>query len=637
MSSMFSLGPGSSAVWGGNHFPSPFNDMAGKMMPDNIKNALQLCEFVFNSMGTYRQAMERVNSYFLTKIEIGSAQGKVISQEEKDKYDIFLNDILGGLAIVQTMLRDRACYGNAFASVLVPFKRLMICPQNNCGTQIPLSEIADKANEGIFRFRFENCSDFVATCPRCKFRGAWKIYDLAEKDESKLRIKHWSPHEIEILHCPYTDQCRYLWRIPEDYKREIRAGTPYFLERASQEVIKAIKNNQLFCFDDNVIYHMREPVVSGLQTRGWGLSRVLMNFRQIWYVQVLRRYNEAIALDYVIPFRLITPESRNGSSAGGGVAVDPLLSIGMGDFMGSVRKMIGRRARDPAGWHTLPYPVKYQVLGGDASQLAPRDLLDQGYETLLNEAGTPVELYRSSLTLQTAPVALRLFEATWHHQVHDINDFLSWLAKQLSQILSWEAVTASMKKVTYADDMNRQMALLQLMMGQSISGTTALKSFDINWRDEQRQLSEEARFQQEQQAVIQEEMDQAAFGQQIAKGQGAAGGGQQGAPAGQGGGAPADPAAAGGGMPAPGPVSQYVQSMGPNTPVTPQDMMAQAQSLAQQLLGLPESQKDSELRMLKQKNEVLHSLVRANMDKIRHQARMQGGSMVMQQQFGGGG
>jgi hypothetical protein len=70
-------------------------------------------------------------------------------------------------------------------------------------------------------------------------------------------------------------------------------------------------------------------------------------------------------------------------------------------------------------------------------------------------------------------------------------------------------------------------------------------------------------------------------------------------------------------------------------PQTPEDMLSQAQQLAQQLLGLPESQKDSELRALKQKNEVLHSLVRAQMDNIRSQARSQGGAMLMSQEFGG--
>jgi hypothetical protein len=38
---------------------------------------------------------------------------------------------------------------------------------------------------------------------------------------------------------------------------------------------------------------------------------------------VLRRFNEAIALDYVIPFRVITPAPAQGKT-GGGLSIDPL-------------------------------------------------------------------------------------------------------------------------------------------------------------------------------------------------------------------------------------------------------------------------------------------------------------------------
>jgi hypothetical protein len=69
-----------------------------------------------------------------------------------------------------------------------------------------------------------------------------------------------------------------------------------------------------------------------------------------------------------------------------------------------------------------------------------------------------------------------------------------------------------------------------------------------------------------------------------------------------------------------------------NTPVTPEEMMQQASSLAQQLLGLPESQKDSELRALKQKNEWLHSLVTAQIKQIRQKAQTAGGAMLLGQQ-----
>ena len=66
-------------------------------------------------------------------------------------------------------------------------------------------------------------------------------------------------------------------------------------------------------------------------------------------------------------------------------------------------------------------------------------------------------------------------------------------------------------------------------------------------------------------------------------------------------------------------------------------MMSAADGIANQLMGQPESIKDSQLRLLKQKNEVMHSLVKSRMDAIRSTAKTQGGSAMIQQQFGQGG
>jgi hypothetical protein len=85
------------------------------------------------------------------------------------------------------------------------------------------------------------------------------------------------------------------------------------------------------------------------------------------------------------------------------------------------------------------------------------------------------------------------------------------------------------------------------------------------------------------------------------------------------------------------PVDAYIQTMGPNAMVTPDELQAAAEQLANELLGLPEGVKDSQLRKLKQFNPTLHSIVRAKLDEIRSQLKTQGGAMLQQQQFGGGG
>jgi len=606
---------------GGDFFPSPWMDAATQAMPEQNKNALEWSEYIFNANGTYRMAMERIISYFLTDLDISSAdKRKPLGDDEKEQWVSILSETLSVTEGIQSLDRDEACYGNGFMSLVVPFKRFLLSPF--APIEFSFRKMAE--NPGTFNLQYDaSRNQFTATCPQTGKRGAWKIDDRPDDLDRKLRLKVWSPHEIEIVYDYWSNDCAYIWKIPEEYKKEIRRGNMYMLERAPVEVLKAVQEDGWYLFAADALFHLKQPTISGIRTRGWGLSRTLVNFRDVWYVQVLRRYNEAIALDYIIPFRLITPTQRSGS--GGGIeSADPLRMLNGGQMRGQVNSMLRKRRRDPASWHFLPFPVDYQALGGDAQQLAPSELLEQAYDVMLNSAGTPTELYRGTLQLQTAPVSLRLFEATHHSVVHGNNRCLSWIVNQVSQLLTLPVVQARMKRVTHADDFNVQMAALQLFMGQQLSGSTAFSGLSFDWKDEQRRIAEEASYQQQLQAELQEEMQQSAFGSQIAKGQTS----QPGAPAGGGAaaGGQVDPAT---GAPIASPVSGFLA--GPTVPTTPQDMLAQAEMLAQELLGLPESQKDSELRQLKQKNQVLHSLVKAQMDSMRQQARTAGGAMLLGQ------
>ena len=91
--------------------------------------------------------------------------------------------------------------------------------------------------------------------------------------------------------------------------------------------------------------------------------------------------------------------------------------------------------------------------------------------------------------------------------------------------------------------------------------------------------------------------------------------------------------------PPPSPVDEALASMpmNNNIKISPQEMMQKAQILAQQILTLPESQKDSQLIQLKKSQPTLHAIVKSNMESMRQQARTAGGAMMMAQQGMGGG
>jgi hypothetical protein len=629
MTSFFGTSQNGSTGRGSEGFPDPFCDVASIYMPETMQDALRWCEYIFLANGVYRQACDRVISYFITDLDIRGDDS-----EEKDKFSTFLNDTLGIHTLLHTIGMDYLCYGNSFTSLIVPIKRYLFCPK--CKLELPLRKVY---NEPVFKFQWKSFK-FHAKCPKCKYSGEWPHNDRRSTQEADLVVKRWNPHEMDLLWDPLTDEVSYIWRIPSEYQKLIKEGNLFQLERANWEIIEAVKNDQVLRFDKDVIYHMKEDALSGVRNRGWGISRVLSNFRQAWYVQVLHRYNEAIALDYVIPFRMITPEPRNGA---GGEFVDPALNFNLGSFTSRVESMLGQRRRDPARWNILPFPVQYQALGGDATQLAPTDLMDQGLDTLLNAIGVPMEMYKGTLTLQSAPAALRLFESSWSHLVHNLNRFVDTMVKKVAKLMSWEPVSAKLTRVTHADDLNRQMAKLQLMMGGSISQSTGLKSVGMDFEEEQRRKLEEEMFIAEETHDMQEKMDQ------VAQMDGMAMPAQAGQAMGPPGAAPpagamppggAPPPAGGGVMGTPTPAGSAAEQFSisqptqPNQPTTPEEMLSQAQTLAQQLMSLPDTQRKSELIKLKRVDPTMHSLVTSALDEIRQQARTMGQQQVLAQQYG---
>ena len=65
-------------------------------------------------------------------------------------------------------------------------------------------------------------------------------------------------------------------------------------------------------------------------------------------MQVLRRQNEALALDYVVPFRIITPEPAAGGRLMDGRQLAPFMAMDGNDFRAQAMRMIRACKRDPA-------------------------------------------------------------------------------------------------------------------------------------------------------------------------------------------------------------------------------------------------------------------------------------------------
>ena len=581
-------------------FPDPFADYSSQVMPTGIRQAIRWCQHIVTSNNTYGQALRRVASYFITDIEIND--DKADTQERK-KYTEYLDESLGIKRETLTALLDYLIYGNVFLSVMMPFRRFLACPKG-CG-ETPLSKVF---NTDVMNFSWVNC-EFHATCPKCGYNGPFEHIDRKSENDDDVFIRRWNPLDIEIIPDVITNRCTYIWDISAEERKAIKDGKSLLvLENTPWEVIQVVKAGDKLCFDKEMLLHLKEPAPAGYRMNGWGASRVLTNFRQAWIVQVMRRFNEAIAIDFLNPFRVVTPAPQTGSD----VAADPMVGQDLSVFRANILNMLREHRMDPATIHVCPQPLQYQTLGGDAEQFAPKELLDQADDCLLNGIGVPVDMYKGTLTVQAAQIGIRLFESQWNSLPQARDQILRFIMKRLSTLLSWERLKARWRPVTLIDDADKMAAKLQLMMAKQLSQTTGLATIGEEFEQQNRQMLEEQKTVATLTTEAQKEMEAEQSIDTLLAGTPAAAGGE-----------------AGGGAAGAFSAGQPTQ---PNQPTTPEELDQKAQQIAQTYMSMPDSQRRSAMIQLRQKDKVLGPLVSDAVDRMTQQMRLQGGEMLKQQQ-----
>jgi hypothetical protein len=600
----------------------------------NIQHLFDFAEFLDKFDPTFHQAIRRVIGYFLTDIEFYDPSHKgEVKQEDFNSYTEVLQQQLDIMSVISEVLTDLCVYGNSFIVMLSPIERSLKCP--NCGLIQPLDVVASPDNDDFYKFRYHykgvRCE---ASCPKCRNRGYWDMSSGKADYRRNVRLVRFSPREFIIEHDPFTDRRVYIWRIPSAITERIKKGDPMILASAPKSVLQAVSEDKMYRFDSSSILHIRESSLAGIPSGGWGIPRAAYGYGPSRYVFCLRRMNEILAEDYLIPMRLISPSKS--ANAEGTQAFDTGTNVDLFDWNRQLHGIIAAHRRDPAAVHTAGFPVEYQVLGGEGKDLVPGELLVQGEDMQLNAMGIPPEFYRGNLSLQTAPMAARLFEAHWQHVVSAANRMLSWVVGKLTPELGWKACSVRLQPPRIADNMDQLMLMMQLLQTGGVSETTVMRRMGIDKNEEVQKQRDEAAFQAEIQAKQDQEMDklvsgstvlqqevesQRAMQQQAQSGGAAPAGGD--APAGP---PPADPV---------GDIMMKIEQFAnPSIPTKMTDQLAVAQEAGAVFANLPEIDKRQKLREVDQMSPLMGDLIRKQMSDFHKQQNAQfaaQGQQAMQQ------
>ena len=203
-------------------FPDPYCDYASTQTPRSIYDVLKWAEFTWMIDGTYRMASRRVVRYFLTKLEFTDAD-----DAEKKKYSDYLENQMKVMQLLAKLGDNFICYGNAFVSLHIPFRRYLQCPK--CRMERPI----DKVDYSWLDW------SFVAEC-KCGHRGQHIRIDRRSVEAEPPTPIFWPPQQIRVLYNVLSGDSVYYWQIPGYVRDYIQRGNKHYLEHTPWEVFETV-------------------------------------------------------------------------------------------------------------------------------------------------------------------------------------------------------------------------------------------------------------------------------------------------------------------------------------------------------------------------------------------------------------
>lgn len=596
---------------------NPFRTWSNWVYPRTIHEVLIWALWFWERNAKYRITIQKVVSYFLAGIKvISTGKEEDVDSDDVEEFKKTLDDVYNVLEEVNHFGIELAALGNVFVSCERIFSRMLLCP--NCSWEMYIKQLRKGRD-----YKWTG-KDFTGICPQCGRDVIFKVKDVPSQtpEGKKLRFVFRNPQDMVVQLNQLTGSYRFFYKMPTYIKDAIKRGDQVYLEDSPTVFLEAAQTDSLIEFPEDYFFHDRTITMAPLEKlyKGWSLPIFMPNFDQMLRAQQIDKFNEVITMDYIAPTRIISPEAANLKA---GVDDPNRMPMSGATFRNFMQSSLQRVKENPSSWIISPVPVQYQLVGGDAKQMAPVDLMEWYDRQILSDMGVPMEFSQTSFQVVAPTMGLRLYEKLWINFAKSLHKFTTWVGAKIADVDRIENMRVDLDVTSFVeDDMNKQI-LLQLMQGGLISKTDVLKRLGVDFNKDLDQRMQEQKAEQEAAMKMQTQDEGAQMVQSVMPPPGSLGvgqaqmaiqgamGGGEGAPAAPG--MPAAPGApAGGGF-------GGMAAMGGGQPGTPEQMWQQATDLANQLYAAPPNVRRSELVNLKATNPQMHSFVKSILQQMEQQ------------------
>lgn len=472
----------------GVDYPLHFFNQLHFQQPKGLSEIFKWCEILDGSHGLLHRCTNMLSMYPVTQIAVTNDTG-----ENKDDWSNLLNNKLNLQSELVSIGKNYYTFGNSVVSIVPPFKRYLVCGKCGAYKQHCISD--DNMEEKNFTWSFKNFK-FYGKCTNkeCKSHALMEVKDefLEGQDFiNKLTIQKWPVRNIKIRDLSIAGKKRIYYRLEEKYRKPIISGDRFVVANIPYTFILAVKQNMnaaVVELPSELTFHYAYESISEPEQDGLSKPFFISAWKDIFMSFILRKAQECIASDHLIPNRFIFPTAAPGGR-------DPLSQIDGGSWVASVTTQLKRQQNDPNEIGIVPGPLGYQALGGQGKAMSLREEIELQDRRLLTQMGIPPELIYGGMTWSGSNISLRMLENMFLYYIKKHNTFLKFFvnyASTMSGVKAPDDVKLSPFKM--ADDIQQINMLLSLGAQGRISETTSLSQVGngINLEHEATQTESDA-------------------------------------------------------------------------------------------------------------------------------------------------
>lgn len=369
---------------------------------------------------------------------------------------------------------DYMVAGNAFFSLIMPFKRMLRCPE---------CQGAFNADSTPFKVLAE---DLVMVCPKCRKQVTPKIEDTNTLNPADIRPILWDPLNMKLDYDEILNQTQYYYSIPGGIASDLNKGHAKLWASYPMYMIKAARQKKLLKLYPDRIMHLKRDTHSSAYNKGYGQPLISPVLKYLFHLLVLIRAQDALAIDQILPWTIISPSS-NGS-------VDPSGELDMSTFVSNLKKEYKEWKTNPMLKSVMPIPVNAQIVGAQGKALMLTNEIQEITNQVLAGMGVPNEFVYGGLQWSGANISLRMLENQFINYRNMMQRVLDYIVDQCHTYFNMPKIKVRMQPFKMADDIAQKDLFMRMVEMKLISKNTMVKELfpHIDYEKEQQTILDEA-------------------------------------------------------------------------------------------------------------------------------------------------